>query len=94
MNYEFTKIKGLTDEENRDFIGLVFAARGNSEMQGKVLDLFYSNITVRHMYEIIYTREKRTYLDNLDISEDKASRMANIYAVKNTWREFNGCDGL
>ena len=43
-------------------------------------------MTTRHVYELIYTVVK---LDNKHLGNDKASRIANITAVKSTWQVCN-----
>lgn len=45
-------------------------------------------LTPFETYQILYQIEKDLQL-NQGLSEDKANRRANIYAVKNTWRAYN-----
>lgn len=40
------------------------------------------------IYKTIYAKEFKRYLKLL-YTDDKASRLANIYAVKNTWKNYN-----
>ena len=42
--------------------------------------------TPEHVYKVIYTVIKR---NNLHLGADKASRVANQYAVKATWIVYN-----
>lgn len=45
------------------------------------------------IYKTIYAKEFKRYLKLL-YTDDKASRLANIYAVKNTWKYYNLLKGL
>lgn len=47
-----------------------------------------NQITQREIYEDIYHDKKEELSTIFGFSEDKASRLANIKAVKNTWVEF------
>lgn len=46
-------------------------------------------LTPQQIYSELYTHVKRGYETFHGLSEDKASRKANIFAVQNTWRVFN-----
>ena len=47
-------------------------------------------MTPIEIYNTIYATHKARILTiNLTISEDKASRLANKFAVKNTWSFYN-----
>jgi len=46
------------------------------------------------IYNLIYKNEKIIGMNIMKLSEDKASRLANIYAVKNTWKYYNLLKGL
>ena len=41
------------------------------------------------LYNLIYKNEKIIGMKIYKLSEDKASRRANIIAVKNTWKIYN-----
>ena len=43
-------------------------------------------MTQREVYNLIYAY---TRSQNTNLSEDKASRLANIIAVKTTWQSYN-----
>jgi hypothetical protein len=43
-------------------------------------------MTQREVYNLIYAHIR---CQNTNLSEDKASRLANIIAVKTTWRSYN-----
>lgn len=43
--------------------------------------------TQRHIYDTIYKNKLFEY--SISYDEDKASRKANMYAVKHTWRLYN-----
>jgi len=45
-------------------------------------------MTQRQMYGIVYDSAKAKMLEIKGVTEDKASRLANKYAVKNTWIEY------
>ena len=45
------------------------------------------------IYKTIYAKEFKRYLKLL-YTDDKASILANIYAVKNTWKHYNLLKGL
>lgn len=46
------------------------------------------------LYNLIYKNEKIIGMNIMKLSEDKALRLANIYAVKNTWKNYNLLKGL
>ena len=46
------------------------------------------------LYNLIYKSEKIIGMNIMKLSENKASRRANIYAVKNTWKYYNLLKGL
>lgn len=46
------------------------------------------------LYNFIYKNEKIIGINILKLTEDKASRLANIYTVKNTWKYYNLLKGL
>ena len=41
------------------------------------------------LYNLIYKNEKIIGINILKLTEDKASRRANIIAVKTTWKQYN-----
>ena len=41
------------------------------------------------LYNLIYKNEKIIGMNIMKLSEDKASRRANIIAVKTTWKHYN-----
>lgn len=41
------------------------------------------------LYNLIYKNEKIIGINILKLTEDKASRRANIIAVKTTWKHYN-----
>lgn len=45
--------------------------------------------SIIEMYNHIYQNYKYFYMTRDNLSEDKASRLANIIAVKTTWIEYN-----
>ena len=47
---------------------------------------FFKN--VKEAYQYLYYVKKNIFLQE-GLSEDKSSRKANIYAVKNSWKFFN-----
>lgn len=49
---------------------------------------------IMDLYNFIYKNEKIIGINILKLTEDKASRLANIYAVKNTWKYYNLLKGL
>ena len=46
------------------------------------------------LYNLIYKNEKIIGMNIMKLSEDKASRRANIIAVKTTWKHYNLLKGL
>lgn len=42
-----------------------------------------------NLYNLIYKNEKIIGMNIMRLSEDKASRRANIIAVKTTWKHYN-----
>ena len=44
--------------------------------------------TVREVYKELYEKHFK-YLTKNHMAVDRASRLAVIYAVKNTWKEYN-----
>lgn len=46
------------------------------------------------LYNLIYKNEKIIGMNIYKLSEDKASRRANIIAVKTTWKHYNLLKGL
>ena len=46
------------------------------------------------LYNLIYKNEKIIGINILKLTEDKASRRANIIAVKTTWKHYNLLKGL
>ena len=49
---------------------------------------------IMDVYKFIYKNEKFIGINILKLTEDKASRLANIHAVKNTWKYYNLLKGL
>ncbi len=47
-----------------------------------------------NLYNLIYKNEKIIGINILKLTEDKASRLANIIAVKTTWKHYNLLKGL
>ena len=45
------------------------------------------------LYNLIYKNEKIIGINILKLTEDKASRRANIIAVKTTWKLYNNIKG-
>ena len=44
---------------------------------------------IMDLYNFIYKNEKIIGINILKLTEDKASRRANIIAVKTTWKQYN-----
>lgn len=49
---------------------------------------------IMDLYNLIYKNEKIIGINILKLTEDKASRRANIIAVKTTWKQYNLLKGL
>lgn len=49
---------------------------------------------IMDLYNLIYKNEKIIGINILKLTEDKASKRANIIAVKNTWKYYNLLKGL
>lgn len=45
--------------------------------------------SVREMYEIQFERACMYYSQETGLTADKITRLANIFAIKNTWIEYN-----